>query len=132
MPFWYIVDNEGNLVGDAFDSDGESLACPTGSESVEEFVWILDKTSNLTLVDVKIIRKTFIIEEWYVQRGDFLMSVGLPPFSRWSLTRKITDTLIYAHLLLVNHLGRFARKNKRFLPGSSIVSKDYLLSVGDL
>lgn len=62
MPFWYIIDEDGKLLDDAFDINGESLSCPTDSSSVEKFIQILSRTSNMTEVDVAAIRKTFISE----------------------------------------------------------------------
>ncbi|MEQ9403236.1 MAG: thioredoxin family protein [Cyclobacteriaceae bacterium] len=62
MPFWYIINQEGELLEDAFDVNGENLSCPTKPESVEKFIKKLSRTSNITETDIQAIRKTFILK----------------------------------------------------------------------
>ena len=59
LPFWVILNKDGNLIEDSFNAKGENLGCPATKEEVETFISILKKTSNLTDENLTIIAKTF-------------------------------------------------------------------------
>ena len=61
IPFWVILNREGNLLEDSFGGNVENIGCPTEKE-VDEFLDILDRTSKLRKRELTIISKAFISE----------------------------------------------------------------------
>lgn len=61
IPFWVIINREGNLLEDSFMENGENIGCPTENE-MNEFLDILDRTSKLRKRELTIISKTFMTE----------------------------------------------------------------------
>lgn len=59
LPFWVILNEDGSLIEDSFNVEGENLGCPYTKEEVETFISILKKTSNLTQENLTIIAETF-------------------------------------------------------------------------
>lgn len=47
LPFWVILDQDGKVIEDSFDSKGSNLGCPASPEEVTEFISKLKKTSKL-------------------------------------------------------------------------------------
>jgi thioredoxin-related protein len=56
IPFWVILDKDGNLIGDCqirpdgadLKTQGENMGCPTTEEEVNAFIKVLKKTSRIT------------------------------------------------------------------------------------
>ena len=46
LPFFLIMDNKGNLLGDSF-LNGQNMGCPAFSEEVAAFITLLKKTSKI-------------------------------------------------------------------------------------
>ncbi len=63
MPFWYVLDSNGNLIEDAFDENGENISCPSKPELIDEFIKKLQNTSTITEDDILAIREQFIAKE---------------------------------------------------------------------
>jgi len=63
LPFWLVLDSDGNVLEDSFNAKGENLGCPATKEEVVEFIEILKNTSNLSEENRKIIAEVFIIKE---------------------------------------------------------------------
>lgn len=61
VPFWVILNHEGNLLDDSFDRNGENIGCPTEKE-MDDFLDILNRTSKLRKRELTVISKTFITE----------------------------------------------------------------------
>jgi thiol-disulfide isomerase/thioredoxin len=67
LPFWVVLDKEGNLLGDSFirkegvaaNQAGENIGCPASEEEVAAFIAIIKKTSSLTQQELEIISKRF-------------------------------------------------------------------------
>lgn len=62
LPFWAILDKNGNLIEDSFNDKGENLGCPATAKEVEDFIAILKKTSNLTEDNLNTIAETFLVK----------------------------------------------------------------------
>lgn len=62
LPFWLIFDAEGTLIGDSLDTDGTNLGCPGAEDEVLVFLETLQKTSNLSEVELAKIGETFRTE----------------------------------------------------------------------
>lgn len=48
LPFWVVLDKEGNLLADSQKAPGENVGCPATKEEVEHFIKVLKKTSTIT------------------------------------------------------------------------------------
>jgi thiol-disulfide isomerase/thioredoxin len=67
LPFWLILDKNGNLVADSrirpkgatLDYPGDNMGCPSTDEEVNAFIKILKQTSKLTGKELKIIADRF-------------------------------------------------------------------------
>lgn len=67
IPFWFILDRNGKLLGDCYiRKEGQSLTsrgansgCPANEEEVNNFIKVLKKTSNLNPGQLKIISERF-------------------------------------------------------------------------
>jgi len=59
LPFWVILNKDGDLIEDSFNSEGDNLGCPATKEEVDLFVGILKNSSNLTDENLAIIAETF-------------------------------------------------------------------------
>jgi thioredoxin-related protein len=66
IPFWLVFDKQGKLLADskirvegAGPETGENTGCPATEREVEYFIAVLQKTTNLNLVQLDIIRKRF-------------------------------------------------------------------------
>lgn len=63
IPFWLILDTDGSLLADSFNSKSENLGCPSTAEEVAEFTAKLKRTSKLTPAQLGVISETFIIKK---------------------------------------------------------------------
>ena len=63
IPFWVILDADGNMLENAFNSDGQNLGCPASTEEVAEFTAKLKKTSKLNDTQLAAISKVFVIKK---------------------------------------------------------------------
>lgn len=63
IPFWVILDTDGTVLADAFNSKGENLGCPATAEEVGEFLTKLKKTSKLTKAQLDVISQVFTIKK---------------------------------------------------------------------
>ena len=59
LPYWYILDKEGNVLSDSQYNPGKNTGCPATEEEVEYFIRVLKKTSTLTDDELAIIKKRF-------------------------------------------------------------------------
>ena len=62
LPFWVILDREGNMITNSLNSKGENIGCPASPEEVSEFGAKLKKTSKLTNNDLTKIAATFTVK----------------------------------------------------------------------
>ena len=63
IPFWVILDANGKVLADAFNSKGENLGCPADTAEVAEFSRKLKATSSLTDKELAVIANTFTIKK---------------------------------------------------------------------
>lgn len=63
LPFWIILEPNGTLLADSFNSKGENLGCPSSPDEVTEFITKLKKTSKLNDKQLAVIRETFTIKK---------------------------------------------------------------------
>lgn len=60
LPFFVILNEDGNLLEDSFDSNGQNLGCPVSGHEVEYFIEILKNTSSLSTKDLNKISTVFL------------------------------------------------------------------------
>ena len=60
LPFWSILDENGNMIENSFNEKGENLGCPATEDEVRDFIVILKKTSNLSDQELAIISENFL------------------------------------------------------------------------
>jgi thioredoxin-related protein len=54
IPFWVIMDKDGNILADSQSEPGKNVGCPAKAEEVAHFIKMLKKTS--TISDEEIVR----------------------------------------------------------------------------
>ena len=67
IPFWFILDTNGKLLGDCYirkegqslTSRGQNSGCPANEAEVKNFITVLKKTSNLNTDQLRIISERF-------------------------------------------------------------------------
>lgn len=59
LPFWVILDANGELLTDSFDAKGENLGCPSTAKEVADFTAKLKRTSKLNDRQLAVIANTF-------------------------------------------------------------------------
>ncbi len=59
LPYWFIMDAQGNKLADADHKPGENTGCPANETEVNYFIGILKKTSKLSPPELEKIRKRF-------------------------------------------------------------------------
>lgn len=59
IPYWYILDKDGNVLADSQFKPGQNTGCPASEEEVAYFINVLKKTSSLQDQDLEKIRKRF-------------------------------------------------------------------------
>jgi thioredoxin-related protein len=75
IPFWFIVDSEGELLGDCYIREegepltvkGKNSGCPANEQEVAHFITVLKKTTRLTSAQLAIISERFRKNE--IKRG---------------------------------------------------------------
>lgn len=60
LPFWLILNPEGEVLTDSFDSKGENLGSPATPEEVSSFLAKLEKSSKLNKDELQTIQKVFV------------------------------------------------------------------------
>lgn len=63
LPFWVILDANGDLLADSFNAKGENLGCPSTPQEVADFTAKLKKTSKLNDKQLAVIANVFIIKK---------------------------------------------------------------------
>ena len=63
LPFWVILDENGELLKDSFDSNHQNLGCPATEEEVAQFTAILESTSDLKKQDLDLITEIFVLKK---------------------------------------------------------------------
>jgi thiol-disulfide isomerase/thioredoxin len=64
LPFWVILNTEGTIIGSSVDTNGKNLGCPSTREDINQFVTILESTSNLKENELKVITDSFRIRKF--------------------------------------------------------------------
>ncbi len=67
IPFWFILDTKGTLLGDSYirnkgqaaTEKGDNIGCPANEEEVTAFIEVLKKTTSLKDAELKIIYDRF-------------------------------------------------------------------------
>ncbi len=59
LPYWYVLDKEGNVLNDSQYKPGQNTGCPASEEEVAYFIEVLKKTSSLTDGELTVIQKRF-------------------------------------------------------------------------
>lgn len=60
LPFWVILDDQGKVVENSFNDQGQNLGCPATQPEVEEFIKKLKNTSELTDPELETIHAVFV------------------------------------------------------------------------
>jgi thioredoxin-related protein len=63
IPYWLVLDKEGNILADSQYKPNENSGCPASEEEVEYFINVLRKTSSLNEAQLNIIEKRFRMNE---------------------------------------------------------------------
>lgn len=63
LPFWVLLDSNGAVLADSFNTKNENLGCPSTPQEVAEFTAKLKKTSKLNDRQLAIIAKEFTIKK---------------------------------------------------------------------
>jgi len=58
LPFFVILDNKGNLIGDSF-FNGSNMGCPASEKEVAAFIALLTKTSKIDEKGLSVITERF-------------------------------------------------------------------------
>jgi thioredoxin-related protein len=59
IPYWFVLDKEGNVLFDSQYNPGKNSGCPATEEEVSYFISVLRKTSSLSGEELRAIRKRF-------------------------------------------------------------------------
>lgn len=67
IPFWFILDSNGKLLGDSYirkqgeaiTQKGNNIGCPANAEEVEAFIEVLKKTTRLRSNELRVIHDRF-------------------------------------------------------------------------
>ena len=59
LPYWFVLDKNGNKLADSQYKPGENTGCPASEEEVAHFINVLKKTSSLKEEKLKLIEKRF-------------------------------------------------------------------------
>lgn len=59
LPFWFILDANGNKLADSQYKSGENTGCPASKEEVDHLITTLQKTSSFTDAELEKIRVRF-------------------------------------------------------------------------
>lgn len=59
IPYWLVLDKDGNLLADSQYQPGKNSGCPASEAEVAYFISVLRKTSSLNDEELKVIEKRF-------------------------------------------------------------------------
>jgi thioredoxin-related protein len=59
IPFWIILDAQGNTLGDSRTKPGKNVGCPATEEEVAHLISVLEKTSRITDQEKSAVKKRF-------------------------------------------------------------------------
>ena len=59
LPFWFVLDKNGNLLSDSQYQPKKNTGCPASEEEVAYFINVLKKTSSLKDAELDVIKKRF-------------------------------------------------------------------------
>ena len=59
IPFWVIMDKDGNILADSQKKPGDNVGCPATAEEVSHFINVLKKTSSINDKQVAAVEKRF-------------------------------------------------------------------------
>ena len=59
IPFWVIMDKDGNILADSQRKPGENVGCPATEEEVAHFINVLKKTSPINDEQIAKVEKRF-------------------------------------------------------------------------
>ncbi|MEY8759700.1 thioredoxin family protein [Chryseobacterium tongliaoense] len=60
LPFWLILNSNGDPLMNSFDEKGENLGCPSTPQEVASFLGKLEKSAKLTNEELQTIQKVFV------------------------------------------------------------------------
>lgn len=63
IPYWLILDKNGNVLANSDYDTGKNSGCPAKEEEVAYFISVLKKTSSLNEEQLKVIEKRFRMNE---------------------------------------------------------------------
>ena len=63
IPYWIILDTNGNLLADSKLKSGDNSGCPAKKEEVDHFLDVLKSTSSLTEAQLEVIGKKFRLND---------------------------------------------------------------------
>jgi len=63
IPFWLVLDENGNVLADSQYKPKQNTGCPASEEEVAYFISVLKKTSSLNNDQLKVIEKRFRMNE---------------------------------------------------------------------
>jgi len=59
IPFWVIMDKDGNILADSHIEPGKNVGCPASVEEVAHFIKVLKKTSSISDEQIVAVEKRF-------------------------------------------------------------------------
>lgn len=59
IPFWVIMDKDGNILADSQVEPGKNVGCPATIEEVTYFINVLKKTSPITSTEIEAVEARF-------------------------------------------------------------------------
>ena len=59
IPFWVIMDKDGNILADSQIEPGKNVGCPATEEEVQHFIRVLKKTSSINDQQIAAVEKRF-------------------------------------------------------------------------
>ena len=59
LPYWFVFDDNRNLLADSQYKPGENTGCPASEEEVTHWINVLKKTTSLKEQELEVIRKRF-------------------------------------------------------------------------
>lgn len=59
IPFWVIMDKNGEIIADSQIEPGKNVGCPASAEEVAYFIKVLKKTTAITNEQIEVVEKRF-------------------------------------------------------------------------
>lgn len=59
IPFWVIMDKDGNILADSQMEPGKNVGCPAKAEEVAHFIKVLKKTSSISEEEIAKVEERF-------------------------------------------------------------------------